>query len=61
MPPVEDAVARGLATLKAYAFASVDYPGAAWSFMGDTNATTTVGYFRLCRRVRPHAWVSVQR
>jgi probable HAF family extracellular repeat protein len=47
MPPVEDAVARGLATLKAYAFASVDYPGAAWSFVGDTNGTTTVGYFML--------------
>jgi hypothetical protein len=27
--PVEDAVVRGLAVAQAYAFASVDYPGAA--------------------------------
>src|SRR6186713_1579589 len=39
------AVERGLAGVKAYGFASVDYPAAAWSFVGDTNKTTTVGYF----------------
>lgn len=41
----DDAVARGLATAKVYAFASVDYPGAAHSLVFDTNGTTAVGEF----------------
>ena len=42
---VEDAVARGLAVVKAYAFASVDYPGAAGSLVFDHDGTTAVGAF----------------
>ena len=42
---VEDAVARGLALVKAYAFASVDYPGAAGSLVFDHDGTTAVGAF----------------
>jgi uncharacterized membrane protein len=42
---VEDAVARGLAVAKAYAFASVDYPGAAGSLVLDSDGTTAVGAF----------------
>lgn len=43
--PVPSAVKRGLAALGTYAFATVDFPGAAWSFLADTNGTTAVGYF----------------
>ncbi len=43
--PVEDAVARGLAVAKVYAFASVDYPGAAQSAVLDSDGTTAVGAF----------------
>ena len=39
------AVERGPAAVRTYAFATVDYPGAAWSFLADTNGTTAVGYF----------------
>ena len=42
---VEDAVARGLAVAKVYAFASVDYPGAAQSVVLDSDGTTAVGAF----------------
>jgi predicted choloylglycine hydrolase len=42
---VEDAVARGLAVAKVYAFASVDYPGAAQSVVLDSDGTTAVGGF----------------
>ena len=42
---VEDAVARGLAVAKVYAFASVDYPGAAQSLVFDSDGTTAVGAF----------------
>jgi predicted choloylglycine hydrolase len=41
----EDAVARGLAVAKVYAFASVDYPGAAQSVVLDSDGTTAVGAF----------------
>jgi hypothetical protein len=41
----DEAVARGLAVAKAYAFASVDYPGAAQSAVLDSNGTTAVGAF----------------
>jgi hypothetical protein len=41
----DDAVARGLATAQVYAFASVDYPGAATSLVLDTDPTTAVGAF----------------
>ena len=41
----EDAVARGLAVAKVYAFASVDYPGAAQSVVLDGDGTTAVGAF----------------
>jgi hypothetical protein len=41
----DDAVARGLATAKVYAFASADYPGAAVSLLFDSNGTTAVGGF----------------
>jgi len=41
----EDAVARGLAIAKVYAFASVDYPGAAQSSVLDSDGTTAVGAF----------------
>jgi len=40
-----DAVAQGLAAAKVYAFASVDYPGAAQSLVFDSDATTAVGAF----------------
>ena len=43
--PVEDAVARGLAVAQVYAFASVDYPGAAQSLVFDSDGTTAVGAF----------------
>ena len=43
--PADDAVARGLATAKVYAFASVDFPGAATSLIVDSNGTTAVGGF----------------
>jgi uncharacterized membrane protein len=43
--PVEDAVARGLAVAQVYAFASVDYPGAARSLIFDGDGTTAVGAF----------------
>ena len=43
--PVEDAVARGLAVAKVYAFASVDYPGAARSLVLDSDGTSAVGAF----------------
>jgi len=42
---VEDAAARGLAVAKVYAFASVDYPGAAQSVVLDSDGTTAVGAF----------------
>jgi hypothetical protein len=42
---VEDAVARGLAVAKVYAFASVDYPGAAQSSVLDSDGATAVGAF----------------
>ena len=42
---VEDAVARGLAVAQVYAFASVDYPGAAGSLVLDSDGTTAVGAF----------------
>ena len=42
---VEDAVARGLAVAQVYAFASVDYPGAAHSVVLDSDGTTAVGAF----------------
>ena len=42
---VDDAVARGLAVAKVYAFASVDYPGAAQSLVFDSDGTTAVGAF----------------
>ncbi len=45
MAPADDAVARGLADAKVYAFASVDYPGAAESLVFDTDGTTAVGAF----------------
>ena len=41
----EDAVAQGLAVAKVYAFASVDYPGAAQSLVFDSDGTTAVGAF----------------
>ena len=41
----EDAMARGLAVAKVYAFASVDYPGAAQSLVFDSDGTTAVGAF----------------
>jgi hypothetical protein len=41
----EDAVARGLATAKVFAFASADYPGAAQSLVFDSDGTTAVGAF----------------
>lgn len=44
---------RTLSVAKAYAFASVDYPGAAWSFALDTNGVTTVGYFVIDPGVSP--------
>src|SRR4030095_12805699 len=44
-PPEADAVAQGLALAKVYAFASVDYPGAAISRVWDSNGTTAVGVF----------------
>ena len=43
--PVEDAVARGLAVAQVYAFASVDYPGAAGSLVFDSDGTTAIGAF----------------
>jgi hypothetical protein len=43
--PVEDAVAQGLAVAKVYAFASVDYPGAAQSVVLDSDGATAVGAF----------------
>ena len=43
--PVEDAVAQGLAVAQVYAFASVDYPGAAGSLVFDSDGTTAVGAF----------------
>jgi hypothetical protein len=43
--PAADAVARGLAAAQVYAFASVDYPGAAISQVYDSDGTTTVGAF----------------
>ena len=43
--PVEDAVAQGLAVAQVYAFASVDYPGAAESVVFDSDGTTAVGAF----------------
>jgi hypothetical protein len=42
---VPDAVAQGLAVAKIYAFASVDYPGAAESAIFDSDGTTAVGGF----------------
>jgi uncharacterized membrane protein len=41
----EDAVAQGLAVAKVYAFASIDYPGAAQSLVFDSDTTTAVGAF----------------
>jgi hypothetical protein len=43
--PVDDAVAQGLAVAKVYAFASIDYPGAAQSSVLDSDGTTAVGAF----------------
>jgi hypothetical protein len=40
-----EAVAQGLAVAKVYAFASVDYPGAAISQVYDSDGTTAVGAF----------------
>ena len=45
MAAAEDAVAQGLAEAKVYAFASVDYPGAAESVVFDSDGTTAVGAF----------------
>ena len=42
---VEEAVSRGLAVAKVYAFASADYPGAAQSLLFDNDGTTAVGAF----------------
>lgn len=42
---VEEAVFRGLAVAKVYAFASADYPGAAQSLLFDNDGTTAVGAF----------------
>ena len=47
------AVAKGLATVKTYAFASVDYPGAAWSIATDTDGVTSVGYFMFDPKADP--------
>jgi uncharacterized membrane protein len=41
----DDAVARGLAVARVYAFVSVDYPGAAQSLVFDSDGTTAVGAF----------------
>ena len=41
----DEAVARALAVAKVYAYASVDYPGAAQSLVFDTDGTTAVGAF----------------
>ena len=41
----EDAVARGVAIARVYAYASVDYPGAAQSLVFDSDGTTAVGAF----------------
>ena len=41
----DDAIAEALATAQVYAFASVDYPGAAQSMVFDSNGTTAVGAF----------------
>ena len=41
----DEAVARALAAAKVYAYASVDYPGAAQSLVLDTDGTTAVGGF----------------
>src|SRR5258707_617347 len=41
----DDAVAQGLAAAKVYQFASADYPGAAQSFIFDTDGTTALGAF----------------
>jgi uncharacterized membrane protein len=49
--PTEDAVARGLAVAKVYAFASIDYPGAARSLVLDTDGTTAVGAFDFDPRI----------
>ena len=43
--PASDAVALGLAVAKVYAFASADYPGAAQSYVFDSDGTTAVGAF----------------
>src|SRR5262245_8669531 len=43
--PAESALARGLAIARVYAYASVDYPGAAQSLVFDTDGTTAVGTF----------------
>jgi hypothetical protein len=43
--PGDDAVAQGLAVAKVYAFASVDFPGAAESLVFDSDGTTAVGGF----------------
>src|SRR5205085_103913 len=40
-----DAIARGLAAAKVYAFASADFPGAAISQVFDSDDTTAVGAF----------------
>ena len=40
-----DAVTQGLATAKVFAFASADYPGAAFSLLFDSDGTTSVGAF----------------
>jgi hypothetical protein len=41
----DDAVARGLAVARVYAFVSVDYPGAAQSLVFDSDGTIAVGAF----------------
>src|SRR2546425_4619372 len=41
----DEAVARGLAVAKVYAFASIDYPGAARSLVFDSDGSTAVGAF----------------
>jgi hypothetical protein len=50
---MEDTVARGLAVAKVYAFASVDYPGAAESSVLDGDGTTAVGAFDLIPAATP--------
>jgi hypothetical protein len=47
LPPLSDAVALGLANVKAYKFASTDLPGADSPIAFDENFTTVVGTTQL--------------